>query len=146
MQHVLVFDVDGTLTASRRPMDGAFAAFFRQLVERYPIYLVTGSDWGKLCEQVPGDIREGVRGVFCCSGNELWHKGVALFSMSHSFPDDLSPWRWNWSIRAGFRCVPGGMSSRERVRSMFQWLDAMPALRNGAAMSGMMPGITSAKR
>ena len=90
MQHVLVFDVDGTLTASRRPMDGAFAAFFRQLVERYPIYLVTGSDWGKLCEQVPGDIREGVRGVFCCSGNELWHKGVALFSMSHSFPDDLS--------------------------------------------------------
>ncbi|MEZ5800879.1 MAG: hypothetical protein R3D29_11000 [Nitratireductor sp.] len=81
------------------------------MVGSYPIYLVTGSDWGKLCEQVPGDIRDGVRGIFCCSGNQLWHKGVALFSMSHSFPDDLSALaRWNWSIRAGFRCVPGDMS------------------------------------
>ncbi|MCB1456846.1 MAG: HAD-IIB family hydrolase [Nitratireductor sp.] len=90
MQHVLVFDVDGTLTASRCAMDAGFADYFRQLVAAYPVYLVTGSDWGKLCEQVPADIREAVAGIFCCSGNELWYRGKPVFAMSHSFPDELS--------------------------------------------------------
>ncbi|MEZ5870643.1 MAG: hypothetical protein R3D32_02130 [Nitratireductor sp.] len=90
MQHVLVFDVDGTLTASRRAMEPEFAALFLQLAAHHPVYLVTGSDCTKLCEQVPVAIRNVLKGAFCCSGNELWHNGKTVFSMSHSFPDDLS--------------------------------------------------------
>ncbi|MFZ1813909.1 MAG: HAD-IIB family hydrolase [Rhizobiaceae bacterium] len=89
MQHILVFDVDGTLTDARKRMDGRFAALFRNIVERFSVYLVTGSDYPKLIEQVPGDILHQVEGVFCCSGNELWKDGRALFSMNHSFPDEL---------------------------------------------------------
>lgn len=88
-QAIAIFDIDGTLTRSRRPMEAGFARVFRGVVRRYPSYLVTGSDYAKVAEQIPGDIIDLVAGVFTCAGNELWQGGRAVFSMHHAFPDEM---------------------------------------------------------
>ena len=44
---VYVFDVDGTLTPSRRRMDKDFQEFFLEWAENNTFYLVTGSDLPK---------------------------------------------------------------------------------------------------
>jgi len=87
MREVLVFDVDGTLTPPRAKMDEAMARCLRRLGELRSVFLVTGSDIGKLRQQVPGDILAGMRGLFVCSGNELWTGDKLVYSMSHTFPD-----------------------------------------------------------
>jgi phosphomannomutase len=68
----LIFDVDGTLTPSRRTMDPSFREWFLDLQQIYPIYLVTGSDRPKTIEQVGQDVFDRSRIVFNCCGNEAW--------------------------------------------------------------------------
>jgi phosphomannomutase len=89
MQEVFVFDVDGTLTPPRSQMEDAMARIMRQLVVARPVYLVTGSDLGKLRSQVPWDIAERAEGLFCCSGNEMWRGSRLVYEMRHAFPDEL---------------------------------------------------------
>lgn len=87
MREVLVFDVDGTLTPPRAGMDAEMARCLLRLAAMRPIYLVTGSDIGKLRQQVPLEVLDRTRGQFVCSGNELWAGDKLVYSMSHSFPD-----------------------------------------------------------
>ena len=42
-----IFDVDGTLTPSRQPMDPQFKEWFLSFMEREKVWLVTGSDYPK---------------------------------------------------------------------------------------------------
>ena len=44
MSKVYIFDVDGTLTPSRRPMTRSFDDFFFKWANRNTFYLVSGSD------------------------------------------------------------------------------------------------------
>jgi len=83
---VLVFDIDGTLTASRQPMTPELAAVLRPVAEGRPVYLVTGSDYSKVAEQVPGAVLARVAGVFTCVGNEFWQGGGLVRSRRHEFP------------------------------------------------------------
>ena len=53
MSKVYIFDVDGTLTPSRRPMTDDFENFFFKWATRNTFYLVSGSDLDKIKEQVP---------------------------------------------------------------------------------------------
>lgn len=69
---IFVFDVDGTLTPPRQPMDDEFKKVFDRLVTSEDVYLVSGSDIKKIREQVPEDILLKCKGVFGSSGNELW--------------------------------------------------------------------------
>jgi len=69
MDRVYIFDVDGTLTPSRRPMEDVFENFFFRWANKNDFYLVTGSDLNKLKEQVPDWILELSQGIFTCSGN-----------------------------------------------------------------------------
>ena len=39
-----LFDVDGTLTPSRLPIDPVFEAFFSEWMANKSVYLITGSD------------------------------------------------------------------------------------------------------
>lgn len=59
------------------------------VLARYPGYLVTGSDYSKVVDQVPQAVLDAVRGTFTCVGNELWQNGRAMFSMRHSFPETM---------------------------------------------------------
>lgn len=82
-----VFDVDGTLTASRSPMDPLFKQWFMAWIRHKPVWLITGSDYPKTVEQVGADLCESVTGVWNCAGNQLHRAGVQDYS--HEFT--LSP-------------------------------------------------------
>ena len=47
-----IFDIDGTLTLSRQPIDTSFQAFMIVFCCKHPVYLVTGSDRQKTIDQV----------------------------------------------------------------------------------------------
>ena len=85
-----LFDVDGTLTPARQPMRAEFASYFRTFVNRFAVFLVSGSDYDKLCEQLPNDILLECRGVFGCSGAQYFERGEALFNRDHRFPNALT--------------------------------------------------------
>lgn len=90
MEQLLVFDVDGTLTGPRRVMHEDFARFFRSLCVSRPVFLVSGSDMGKLRQQVPEAVLDAVAGVFACSGNEFIVDKRAVYRMEHFFPGELT--------------------------------------------------------
>ena len=61
-----VFDVDGTLTPSRRPIDKEFGNWFLNFSNTHNVYLVTGSDRDKTIEQVGEDIYNTAKRVYNC--------------------------------------------------------------------------------
>ena len=71
-----LFDVDGTLTASRSPMDPEFRAWFVQWSRHRAVYFVTGSDYAKTVEQLGRDLCESVTGVYNCAGNQFYRQGI----------------------------------------------------------------------
>ena len=89
VETIFLFDVDGTLTSSRQPMEPGFAAFFHDFVASNPVYLISGSDYSKIQEQVPQEILDKCRGVFGCSGAQYHEHNRLVFSKEHSFPDQL---------------------------------------------------------
>ena len=65
----LIFDMDGTLTPSTRPVPESVLAALRKLHGRYKLYLVTGSNYKKVEEQFTwGNIINLFERVFCCNG------------------------------------------------------------------------------
>ena len=72
---VFIFDVDGTLTPSRRKMTEDFARFFDEWSSKNTFYLVSGSDLEKMEEQVPIAYLERAEGLFTCGGNQFWQEG-----------------------------------------------------------------------
>lgn len=69
-----VFDVDGTLTPSRKRMNKHFAVWFSKFCEKEEVYLVTGSDRPKTIEQVGDYIYHTCKLVYNCSGNDVYHR------------------------------------------------------------------------
>lgn len=68
---ILAFDVDGTLTDARQPIDPVMLRLMLGLCERETIWLVTGSDEPKCREQV-GELFNAASRVYCCAGSEMW--------------------------------------------------------------------------
>ncbi|MEO1140902.1 MAG: HAD-IIB family hydrolase [Pseudomonadota bacterium] len=85
MNKVYLFDVDGTLTPPRMPVDSGFAGFFYQFVMSHNVYLISGSDYGKLREQLPDYILEACNGVYGCSGAQFHQKGKEVYRKDHEF-------------------------------------------------------------
>ena len=52
MEKIYIFDVDGTLTPSRRKMTEDFEEFFSKWSKENTFYLVSGSNLEKIREQV----------------------------------------------------------------------------------------------
>ena len=77
MNRVFIFDVDGTLTPSRRKMTKEFKEFFEEWVKKNKFYLVTGSDLPKLQEQMNG-MEIHSNGIFTCCGNQFWQSDPAV--------------------------------------------------------------------
>ena len=72
MKNIFIFDMDGTLTPSRREMTKDFEVFYSNWAERHTFFLVSGSNLEKIKEQVPKYILNLSEGVFTCGGNQLW--------------------------------------------------------------------------
>lgn len=117
MTEVLVFDVDGTLTPPRQPMEEAMARELRRLANARQVYLVTGSDRAKLEAQVAPDILEASAGVFCCLGNELWRGQRLVMEMRHDFPPELIEFATSLIAAAAYP-VRTGRHVEERTGSL----------------------------
>ena len=89
-----LFDVDGTLTPARKPMEKEFRDEFMSWIESQlklgnNVYLVTGSDKEKTIEQVGIKIYNLVDGVYQNCGNELYKNGQLLKSSKWNLPKKL---------------------------------------------------------
>lgn len=75
-----VFDIDGTLTPSRKKIDDKFAVFFEKFCKTNPVYFVTGSDKPKTLEQIGETVFNAAQLSFNCAGNEVWNKDYLVYS------------------------------------------------------------------
>ena len=73
-----LFDVDGTLTPSRLPIDKNFEQFFLNWMKDKNVYLVTGSDKDKTIEQVGKKIWFNVTRAYQSCGNAVYEKGKLI--------------------------------------------------------------------
>ena len=89
MKRIFVFDIDGTLTPARQHMTSIFAEFFSGFCRRNLVYLVTGSDYEKVHEQIPKNILDLTSGVFTCSGNQYWENGNLVHEKEFTTPEKL---------------------------------------------------------
>lgn len=89
MKNIYIFDMDGTLTPSRRPMTENFELFFSSWAKRNLFFLVSGSNLEKIMEQVPKYIMDYSKGVFTCGGNQLWISDKLIYDHKFPPPQDL---------------------------------------------------------
>ena len=101
------FDVDGTLTPSRRQMDPSFQAWFIIFSCKHPVYLVTGRDREKPIDQVGLDVYNRAQRVYNCSGSDVWEGDRNVYSDKWTLPHDVNAWlmselrQSNFTIRTG---------------------------------------------
>jgi len=74
-----IFDVDGTLTPSRKQIEHSFWAFFLKFCCSNDVYLVTGSDRDKTVEQLGLDICYRSKRVYNCSGCDVYERDVNVY-------------------------------------------------------------------
>ena len=87
-----IFDVDGTLTPSRQPMNDAFKEWFLDWAQGKNVYLVTGSDRDKTVEQVGEDVYNAVTRVYNCSGNDVWEGNDHIRTTTWRLPEPAHEW------------------------------------------------------
>lgn len=97
-----IFDVDGTLTLSRRKIDTEFKEFFLNFIKKHNCYLVTGSDYEKTLDQLGDDICENVTASFNCAGNSVWQKGKQTWANEWKLPKDAREWLEGMLAESGF--------------------------------------------
>ena len=81
-----IFDVDGTLTASRQKMDEDFSRFFLHFCTMNSVYLVTGSDREKTLEQVGSLIYKTCKRVYNCSGSDVYVSSRNVYRDTWTLP------------------------------------------------------------
>ena len=89
MQMNYVFDIDGTLTPARLPIEAEFKKFFLKWIKGKNVYLITGSDYVKSVEQVGKDVIEAVTACFNTAGNICYKKGIVIYRNDWNAPPEL---------------------------------------------------------
>ena len=84
-----IFDVDGTITPSRKKIDSDFLYFFNEFVEKNEVYLVTGSDRDKTLEQVTPLIYNKCKRVYNCSGSDVYEGDKNVYRSHWELPKEV---------------------------------------------------------
>ena len=84
-----IFDVDGTLTPSRKKMEHEFWAPFLIFCRNNDVYLVTGSDREKTVEQLGLDLFYTAKRVYNCSGSDVYEKDKNVYRDNWELPKDV---------------------------------------------------------
>ena len=84
-----IFDIDGTLTPSRLPIDSEFSVFFQKWIKNKDVFLVTGSDKEKTIEQIGINIWKNVNKVYQSCGNQIWQNGKLIRENSFSLNENM---------------------------------------------------------
>lgn len=69
---IFLFDVDGTLTDARKPIDPDFKEFMFEFMNQHHCVIVTGSDRPKTVEQIGLELTNTFHKVYHCSGNHVF--------------------------------------------------------------------------
>ena len=92
MINKFIFDVDGTLTESRRVIDPKFKKWFMSFQKKHDTYLVTGSDRIKTVEQIGEEVYNLAKRVYNCSGNSVWEQDVNIYN--NDWKLEVYPHNW----------------------------------------------------
>ena len=84
-----IFDVDGTLTPSRKEIVHEFWAPFLIFCRNHDVYLVTGSDRQKTLEQLGLDICYTAKRVYNCSGSDAYERDVNVYRDIWELPKEV---------------------------------------------------------
>lgn len=76
---VYVFDLDGTLTPPRLPVQESFRKVFLPWLQTHTAFIATGSNLPKVAEQMPELMLNSFAGVYCSMGNEFWRRGAYVY-------------------------------------------------------------------
>ncbi len=77
--NIYVFDMDGTLTPARQPMQKDFCHRFLPWLKTKIAYIAAGSNYEKLTEQLPPDVVSSFSGIFSSMGNVYHQKGTEIY-------------------------------------------------------------------
>ena len=113
-----IFDVDGTLTPSRKKITSEFFDEFFQFTEENDVYLVTGSDRGKTLEQITPEIYNNCKRVYNCSGSDVYEGDKNVYRDDWELPAAVERFLQDeldfsqFSIRNGLHIErrPGGVN------------------------------------
>ena len=84
-----IFDVDGTLTPSRKKITPEFFDEFFQFTEENDVYLVTGSDRDKTLEQITPEIYNNCKRVYYCSGSDVYEGDKNVYRDDWKLPEEV---------------------------------------------------------
>jgi len=84
-----IFDVDGTLTPARKPIEPEFLHFFYEFSSCNDVYLVTGSDRDKTIEQITKGIYNNCTRVYNCSGSDVYEGESNVYRDDWKLPRDV---------------------------------------------------------
>ncbi len=94
---IYVFDMDGTLTPPRKPMEDEFLKKFLPWAKENKTFIVTGSDMNKIKEQITFEMIDAFTGIYSSMGNEFWRGQTRLeynnFEAPSELIDDLEKYR-----------------------------------------------------
>ena len=98
-----IFDVDGTLTPSRKQMKLDFMAYFLKFMCKHDVYLVTGSDRQKTVDQIGLDVYNRAKRVYNCSGSDVYERDVNVYKDDWQLPKDVE---WFLKDELAYSCFP----------------------------------------
>ena len=84
-----IFDVDGTLTPSRKKIEHEFWAPFLIFCRHNHVSLVTGSDREKTLEQVTPEIYNSCKRVYNCSGSDVYEGDLIVYRNEWELPKNV---------------------------------------------------------
>ena len=86
---IYVFDMDGTLTPARLPMEDGFAVKFCEWQKTHKSFIATGSDYKKVEEQLPLSVINSFTGIYSSMGNVLSQHGNVIYQKNFTPDPDL---------------------------------------------------------
>ena len=84
-----IFDVDGTLTPSRKRITPEFFDEIFQFTEENNVYLVTGSDRDKTLDQITPEIYNNCKRVYNCSGSDVYEGDKNVYRNDWELPEKV---------------------------------------------------------
>lgn len=84
-----IFDIDGTLTPSRLPINKKFEAFFLKWMKGKQVFFVTGSDKDKTIEQIGEKIWKKATRCYQSCGNAVYENGKLISQLDFPLDNQL---------------------------------------------------------